>query len=61
MDDLPKMLDAAHEAKKLYDDLLSRANVLDSGEARISTSLCLTISEQYVAVICPYDTWSDEP
>lgn len=52
MEDIPKMLAAAHEIKRLYDEVLMRANVHDSGEARVSASLCLTIAEQFAAMLC---------
>jgi hypothetical protein len=52
MADIPKMLAAAHNVKRLYDDVLIRANVQDSGEFRVSAILCLTIAEQFAAVLC---------
>ena len=52
MADIPKMLTAAHEIKCQYDIVLMRANVQDSGEARVSASLCLTIAEQFAAILC---------
>jgi hypothetical protein len=55
MADIPKLLAAAHEVKRLYDEVLMRANVQDSGEARISATLCLTIAEQFGAMLCLTD------
>jgi len=52
MSDLPKKLAAAHEVKHLLDELLARAKVNDSGEARVSATLCLTIAEQFAAALC---------
>jgi hypothetical protein len=52
MPDLPKMLSTAHDVKYRFDDLLFRAKVQDSGEARISATICLTIAEQFAAVLC---------
>lgn len=52
MPDLNKLTKAAHEVKAHYDEMLISASVNDSGEARISATLCLTISEQFAAVLC---------
>jgi hypothetical protein len=52
MTDVPKLLTIANEVKRQYDDVLMRASVQDSGEARIAASLCLTIAEQFGAVLC---------
>ncbi len=49
--DLSKMLSAAHEVKHLLDGIIMRANIQDSGEARVSATLCLTISEKFAAVL----------
>jgi hypothetical protein len=51
MPDLPKMITAAHAAKKRFDEILRRVRVQDSGEARVSATLCLTISEQFAAAL----------
>jgi Family of unknown function (DUF5677) len=51
MPDLSKMIKTAHEVKERLDKLLLRANVQDSGEARVSATLCLTISEQFAAAL----------
>lgn len=51
MPDIPKMLLASHEAKNSFDEILMAANVQDSGEARVSAHLYLTISEQFAAVL----------
>lgn len=52
MPNIPKRLAGAHEIKRLYDKVLMRANVQDSGEARVSATLCLTIAEQFAAMLC---------
>ena len=51
MPDLPKILVAAHEVKIRFDEMLLRANVHDSGEARVAAILCLTVSEQFAAAL----------
>lgn len=51
MPDLSKRTKAAHEVKARYDEMSVSASVNDSGEARISATLCLTISEQFAAVL----------
>jgi Family of unknown function (DUF5677) len=51
MPDLPKMITAAHKAKERFDEMLLRANVQDSGEARVAATLCLTICEQFAAAL----------
>ena len=52
MPDLRKLTKAAHEVGARYDEMLVDARVNDSGEARISAIFCLTISEQFAAVLC---------
>lgn len=52
MADIPKMLAAGREIKHRYDEVLIQANVQDRGEARVSASLCLTIAEQFDAMLC---------
>jgi hypothetical protein len=52
MPDIPKMLETAKGIKQRYDEILLRAQVTDSGEARVSASLCLTISEQFAGTVC---------
>jgi hypothetical protein len=51
MPDLTKMHLAAQEMKVCFDKILMDANIQDSGEARISAHLFLTIAEQYGAVL----------
>jgi hypothetical protein len=51
MPDALKMVRAAHEVKERFDEMLLRANVQDSGEARVSATLSLTISEQFAATL----------
>ena len=48
---MSKLTDTAHDAKQLCDALLLRANVNDSGEARVAAMLCLTVCEQFAAVV----------
>lgn len=48
---LVEMIAAAHAAKHRFDELLLRAKVSDSGEARVATTMTLTISEQFAAVL----------
>lgn len=52
MSDLLKKLAAAHEVKNHFDEMIVGSNVQDTGQARVSATLCLTISEQYAAVLC---------
>jgi hypothetical protein len=52
MPDIPLMHATAHQVKRLFDDILQRANVQDSGEAHISAAIYLTIAEQFAAVLC---------
>jgi hypothetical protein len=49
--DISKMLAAAHEMKRQFDEMFFRANVQDSGEERVSATLCLTIAEQFAAAL----------
>jgi hypothetical protein len=51
MPDIPGMLLAAKDVKNRFDDIIYRFNVADSGKARISACLCLTISEQFSATL----------
>lgn len=51
MSDLAKMLPAAHKIKNTFDAIIIGANVRNSDEARVSAALCLTILEQYAAVL----------
>lgn len=51
MADLPTLLAIANCLKLNLDELLLRAKVQDSGEARVAITLCLTISEQYAAAL----------
>jgi Family of unknown function (DUF5677) len=52
MPDIPKMLSAAHTIKaQLDDEILLKINVQDSGEARVSATLCLSIAEQFAATL----------
>jgi hypothetical protein len=52
MADIKAMLGTANEIKFSFDQVLLRANVRDSGEARVAASFCLTICEQFAAVLC---------
>jgi hypothetical protein len=45
------MINAARDAKQRFDELLVRASVHDTGEARVSAIYLLTISEQFAAVL----------
>lgn len=49
--DISKMLLVSHKVKSSFDEILFTANVQESGEARISAHLYLTISEQFAAVL----------
>jgi hypothetical protein len=51
MPNLAKMLVAANEARDRFDEIIWGMEVLDSGEARVSATLCLTISEQFAAAL----------
>jgi hypothetical protein len=51
MTNIPKMLEVSQSTKQRFDEMLLRANVHDSGEARVSASFLLTISEQYAAAL----------
>ncbi len=51
MQDLSKMIAVAHDAKTRFDELLLRASVRDSGEARVAATLCLTVAEQFAAAL----------
>lgn len=45
------MLATGHTVKSQLDELILRAKVADSGEARVAASLCLTIAEQFGATL----------
>ena len=51
MPKLDKILKAARHAKERIDAILLRANVQDSGEARVSATFLLTIAEQFAATV----------
>jgi hypothetical protein len=51
MPEFDKMFKAARSAKERIDAMLLRANVQDSGEARVSATFLLTIAEQFAAVV----------
>lgn len=51
MSEIPAMLAAGHTMKEQLDDLIFRAKVADSGEARVAASLYLTIAEQFAATL----------
>ena len=51
MPNIPVMLATAHEIKVQIDGLLLRMHVQDSGEHRVAAVLCLTIAEQFAAVL----------
>jgi hypothetical protein len=51
MSDLDKLLESARRAKERIDSILLGAKVTDSGEARISATLLLTIAEQFAGII----------
>src|SRR5271155_241121 len=51
MSDLSKMISTAHDVNARFDGMLFRAKVRDSGEARVSAILCLTICEQFAAAL----------
>src|ERR1700693_1927342 len=51
MPNLAKMIAAANESRGRFDEIIWRMKVLDSGEARVSATLCLTISEQFGAAL----------
>src|SRR5689334_16428702 len=51
MPNIPKMIDATHAIKVHVDKALLRARVHDNGESRIAATLCLTIAEQFSAVV----------
>ncbi len=46
-----ELLSAADEIGAIFEGLLEKTQVNDSGEARVSVCLCLTIAEGYVAVL----------
>ena len=51
MPDMTQMLAAAHAMKNEFEEIILRASVKDSGEARVSATLCLTIAEQFAATL----------
>jgi hypothetical protein len=51
MPKLDKTLKATRRAKERIDAILLRANVEDSGEARVSATFLLTIAEQFAAMV----------
>jgi hypothetical protein len=51
-----QILEAARQIGAAFDKLLTGASVNDSGEARISACLCLTIGEMYGATLIVFDS-----
>lgn len=51
MTELNELIDTAKVAKNQVDLMLLKAQVSDSGEARVASSLCLSIAEQFSATI----------